>query len=211
MSKSKVPQMLRTSLAALALLGGVGGGTYVATEVRQEALRNKYAQAVAADQGTSQAVKVAMVMGHFYESSNRHIGTPYVDKVGKGQPLTVCNGITGPGVVASRYYTPADCYRMEKTRYIKAEAAAQKLLPRWPTYDPYTQATFVDFIWNKGEAAFTGSTMRRKANAGDLTGACRENPRWNKGTVNGVSKVLPGLAIRGDSNDEICREWRVNP
>ncbi|WP_236904088.1 hypothetical protein [Comamonas serinivorans] len=42
---------------------------------------------------------------------------------------------------------------MEKTRYIKAEAAAQKLLPRWPTYDPYTQATFVDFIWNKGEAA----------------------------------------------------------
>ena len=51
--------------------------------------------------------------------------------------------------------------------------------------------------------------MRRKANAGDLEGACRENPRWNKGTVKGVSTVLPGLQLRGDSNDEICREWRV--
>lgn len=29
---------------------------------------------------------------------------------------------------------------------------------------------------------------------------------WNRGTVNGVSTVLPGLVIRGESNDEICRE-----
>ncbi len=56
-----------------------------------------------------------------------------------------------------------------------------------------------------------GSTMRAKANRGDLQGACRENPRWNRGTVAGVSTVLPGLQMRGDSNGEICAEWRVSP
>ena len=203
---NKVPQLLRASLGALALLTGLGSTYLISDGVRQETQRNEYTQAVARDPDTSHAVKVAMVMGHYYESSNRHIGTPYVDKVGKGRPLTVCNGITGPGVIAGRYYTPEDCYRMEKMRYVQAEASAVRLLPRWHAMGPHTQATFVDFIWNKGEAAFSGSSMRRKANAGDLVGACRENPRWNRGTVNGVSTVLPGLVIRGESNDEICRE-----
>ena len=203
---NKVPQMLRASLGALALLTGLGSTYLISDGVRQETQRNEYTQAVARDPDTSHAVKVAMVMGHYYESSNRHIGTPYVDKVGKGRPLTVCNGITGPGVIAGRYYTPDDCYRMERSRYVQAEAVAKRMLTKWDDMGPYAQATFVDFVWNKGEAAFSGSSMRRKANAGDLVGACRENPRWNRGTVNGVSTVLPGLVIRGESNDEICRE-----
>lgn len=207
---SKVPLPLRKSLAALVMLAGLGGAAYLADDAaRQEAQRNAYAQAVAADAGTSAAVKIAMVMGHYYESSNRHIGTPYIDKVGKGRPLTVCNGVTGPGVVAGRYYTPADCYALERARYLRAETAAKQMLTRWSRYDPFTQATFIDFAWNKGETNFSTSTMRRKANAGDLLGACRENPRWNRGTVGGVSTVLPGLVIRGESNDEICREWRL--
>ena len=203
---NKVPQMLRAGLGALALLTGLGSTYLISDGVRQETQRNEYTRAVARDPDTSHAVKVAMVMGHYYESSNRHIGTPYVDKVGKGRPLTVCNGITGPGVIAGRYYTPDDCYRMERSRYVQAEAVAKRMLTKWDDMGPYAQATFVDFVWNKGEAAFSGSSMRRKANAGDLVGACRENPRWNRGTVNGVSTVLPGLVIRGESNDEICRE-----
>ena len=99
---------------ALAVLTA-GGGGYMALESDKAAAqamaeRNQYIQAVAADPGTSQAVKIAMVMGSYYESSYRHIGTPYVDKWGKGQPLTVCNGITGRAVVAGRSYSPADCY-----------------------------------------------------------------------------------------------------
>ena len=35
-------------------------------------------------------------------------------------------------------------------------------------------------------------------------GACRENERWNRGTVRGVSVVLPGLKIRGDANSDLC-------
>jgi len=68
------------------------------------------------------------------------------------------------------------------------------------------QAVFIDFIHNKGEAALAGSTLLRKANAGDVAGACRENLRWNRGTVHGVSVVLPGLQSRGNANGEICEE-----
>ena len=74
----------------------------------------------------------------------------------------------------------------------------------WTTYTPLQQAVFIDFIHNKDQGALYTSTLLRKANAGDVIGACRENPRWNRGTVNGVSVVLPGLQARGDANSEIC-------
>lgn len=204
----KIPAALRSGLMALAMLTAGGGGymasQYSNSEAQAIAEKNQYIQAVASDPSTSEAVKIAMVMGSYYESSYRHIGAPYVDKLGKGQPLTVCNGITGRAVVAGRYYTPADCYALERNRYLAAERTAMGLFRLWTTYTPLQQAVFIDFIHNKGEGALYTSTLLRKANAGDVVGACRENPRWNRGTVNGVSVVLPGLQARGDANGEIC-------
>lgn len=208
--ESRVPAALATRLVALVLVAGLGGGVFISRQIPEAALRDQYVQAVAADDSTTPAVKIAMVMGSYYESSGKHIGTPYIDKIGKGQPLTVCNGITGSGVVAGRYYTPADCYGLELSRYVLAERASAVQLTYWRDYDPFAQAVFIDFVHNKGSDALATSTMRRKANAGDLEGACRENPRWNKGTVKGVSTVLPGLQLRGNANDEICREWRLD-
>lgn len=207
---SKIPMALASRLAALTVLTGIGAGVALKVandpaEIRQ-GLADPYVQAVAADNSTSPAVKIAMVMGHFYESSNKHIGVPYVDKAGRGQPLSVCNGVTGAGVVAGRYYTPAECYALERSRYTLAEHEARAQLPRWPGYSAVTQAVFIDFVWNKGGGALATSTARRKANAGDLAGACAEMPRWNKGTVNGVLQVLPGLQIRGDANGELCAD-----
>ena len=207
---SKVPAFLSSRLAALAILAGLGGtGAYVAQQTSDEALRDQYVQTVAADPSTSPGVKVAMVLGQFYESSGKHIGTPYVDKLGRGQPLTVCNGITGPDVVAGRWYSPSDCYYLERGRYLAAEQDAHRLFTRWASYAPFVQGQFIDFIHNKGAANLSTSTLLRKANAGDLAGACRENPRWNRGTVAGVSTVLPGLQLRGNANAEICMEWRA--
>lgn len=207
-----MPAFLSSRLAALAILAGLGGtGAYVAQQTSDEALRDQYVQTVAADPSTSKAVKVAMVLGQFYESSGKHIGTPYIDKLGRGQPLTVCNGITGPDVVAGRWYSPSDCYYLERGRYLAAEREARSLFTRWPSYDPFVQGQFIDFVHNKGAANLSTSTLLRKANAGDLAGACRENTRWNRGTVAGVSTVLPGLQLRGDANAEICLEWRAQP
>ena len=199
-------------ILALAVLTGSGGAFYakhqdaVAQAELQAILADPYMLAVAADSGTSDAVKVAMLMGHLYESSGKHVGMAYVDKLGKGQPLTVCNGITGHGVIAGKRYTPADCYELEKGRYLQAERDAKRLFTHWNSYDAVTQATFLDFIHNKGAGALATSTILRKANEGDVQRACRENPKWNKGTVKGVLTVLPGLKDRADTNTGLCLE-----
>jgi lysozyme len=216
----KVPAFLAARLLAVVLgLGAAaGGGIYIASgdapQVSagelQRAQADPYIQAVMADASTSDAVKLAMVMGSFYESSGRHIGKPYVDKLGRGQPLTVCNGITGAGVVAGKWYSPAECYQLERGRYLAAEREARRLVRGWDGLGVMTQAVVLDFIHNKGAGALANSTLLRKLNVGDVPGACAENPRWNKGTVNGVQQVLPGLQLRGDANGEICT-WRVEP
>ncbi|MDD3019277.1 MAG: endolysin [Comamonas sp.] len=203
----RVPQALRAMLVSmLTAIGAAGGSAYLGEQDRALARTQltEYLQSVAADTSTSDAVKLAMVLGSYYESSYRHIGTPYIDRYGRGQPLTVCNGITGKEVVAGRYYTPADCYRLEKDRYLEAERFLPKSVPTYTAATVFQQAVALDFIHNKGSGAFSTSTYRRKWIAGDTVGACRENERWNKGTVNGVLTVLPGLKTRGNVNSDLC-------
>ena len=202
----RIPKPLQAALAAMLASVSAGGGVYLVQQEQTSKAQTEYLQTVAADTSTSDAIKLAMVLGSYYESSFRHIGTPYVDKLGKGQPLTVCNGITGNGVVAGRYYTPADCYRLELGRYREAEAFLAKGVPTYSAANVLQQATFLDFIHNKGTGAFATSTMRRKLLAGDFIGACRENEKWTHGTVGGVKVVLPGLKLRGGANSDLCAE-----
>ena len=202
----RIPKPLQAALAAMLASISAGGGVYLVQQEQTSKAQTEYLQTVAADTSTSDAIKLAMVLGSYYESSFRHIGTPYVDKLGKGQPLTVCNGITGNGVVAGRYYTPADCYRLEVGRYKEAEAFLAKGVPTYSAANVLQQATFLDFIHNKGTGAFATSTMRRKLLAGDFIGACRENEKWTRGTVGVVKVVLPGLKLRGGANSDLCAE-----
>lgn len=160
-----------------------------------------------AAQQPSAAVQLAMVLGSHYESSGRHIGTPYVDKVGKGQPLTVCNGVTGPEVVAGRTYTPDDCKRLELPKYLEAERLARQAFVHWGTYNTWVQASIIDMVYNLGPTVLDGTTIVRLANAGDLVGACEQMPRWVRGTVAGKSVVLPGLVDRRGTTRELCTDW----
>ena len=155
----------------------------------------------------SDAVVLAMELGSYYESSGRHIGTPYIDRLGKGQPLTVCKGVTGKGVEAGRTYTPEDCKRLELPRYTEAERQARRALRHWGDYNPWGRASIIDMIYNLGAPALQGSTLQRLANAGDLAGACQQMPRWVRGTVGGKSVVLPGLVDRRATTRELCAEW----
>ena len=189
---SKVPAILRNKLLQLALGFAVGATTYVAVDQPAK---------------TSQAVQLAMELGAHYESSGRHIGVPYVDKLGKGQPLTVCNGVTGPGVVAGRYYSKEDCYRLEVPKYLEAERASKRMFKHWGAYNVWVQASFIDMIYNLGAPAVQGSTLLALANDGDLDGACAQMPRWVRGTVNGQSVRLPGLVDRRTTTAELCRDW----
>lgn len=158
-------------------------------------------------QQPSASVLLAMELGSHFESSGRHIGTPYVDKLGKGQPLTVCNGVTGAGVVAGRYYTPDDCKRLEVPRYLAAERQARAALRHWGAYNVWVQASFIDMVYNLGPGALDGTAIARLANAGDLDGACAQMPRWVRGTVAGQKVTLPGLVDRRATTQELCAEW----
>lgn len=50
--------------------------------------------------------------------------------------------------------------------------------------------------FNIGHAAFAGSTLRRKLNAGDYAGAAAQFDVWNKETVNGKKTISNGLVTR---------------
>ena len=206
---SRVPRQLKAGIVAVLALSGSGAGLYYLDQAATERARDAYVQAVASDTSTSPAVKVAMVMGSYYESSYKHIGTPYVDKLGKGQPLTVCNGLTGREVIAGKWYSPAECFSLEKRRYMEYEVAAKRLFTGWVGFTVFQQAVFLDFLHNKGQGNLQSSTLLRDANSGNVIKACRENVRWNRGTVDGVSTVLPGLKIRGDSNAELCERGLI--
>ena len=178
-------------LATAAGLAVTAAGSYVATQ----------------DAGPSPAVTLAREIGLHYESSGRHIGTPYVDRLGKGQPLTVCAGVTGPEVMAGRYYTPEDCERLERPKYREAERLARRALRHWDTYNVWVRASFIDMAYNVPSALAADTTVMRLANSGQLNAACEQMPRWVYGTVNGIPTRLPGLVDRRDAARELCAQW----
>ena len=62
-------------------------------------------------------------------------------------------------------------------------------------YDSYIQ-----FSYNVGSGAFCGSTLVRKLNAGDYSGACSELLRWDRFQ----GKPLRGLTLRRQSEYTKC-------
>jgi lysozyme len=54
----------------------------------------------------------------------------------------------------------------------------------------------VSLTYNIGVGAIGGSTLIKKLNAKDYKGAAEQFLVWNKGRVNGVLQVIPGLTNR---------------
>ena len=61
----------------------------------------------------------------------------------------------------------------------------------------------VAFVFNVGVYAFEESTMLKKLNAYDYSGALAEFPRWNKETIDGVKVVNAGLIKRRAHEQEL--------
>ena len=64
---------------------------------------------------------------------------------------------------------------------------------------PLTQYQFdalVSFVFNLGSGAFSGSTLRKKLNAGDYSAVPAQLMRWNKARVGGKLQPLTGLTRR---------------
>lgn len=74
---------------------------------------------------------------------------------------------------------------------------------------PMTQNQFdalVCFVFNVGAANFESSTLLKKLNKEDYTGAADEFLKWTKATVNGVKKELAGLVKRRNAERDLFLE-----
>ena len=59
---------------------------------------------------------------------------------------------------------------------------------------------YVSLAYNIGAKNFCGSTLVKRLNAGDYSGACQEIKRWNKAG----GKVLAGLTKRREQEYRMC-------
>ena len=111
--------------------------------------------------------------------------------------VTACTGHTGPELKMGQTYTRQQCEEMLYKDLAKhADALACVIQP----LTDGQRAAFVSFAFNVGEGAFCGSTLVRKANTGDIDGACAELSRW---TYAG-GKQLPGLIKRRAAERQLC-------
>lgn len=113
----------------------------------------------------------------------------YLDPVGIP---TACVGHTGTvtradiGLPMSR----AVCEYLLSQDVQEAEAAVRRCTTAKVTQEQYD--SLVSFTFNVGAANYCGSTLLRKANAGDCLGAANEFNRW----VYARGQRLPGLVTR---------------
>lgn len=120
---------------------------------------------------------------------------PYRDIVGV---LTVCQGYTGPGIVPGKVYSKAECDQLlvqELSHHGQGVLKCTKVPLNQNQYD-----ALVSFTYNVGVGAYCGSTLVRKLNQGDYTGACNELRRW----VYAGGKRVQGLANRREAERSLC-------
>ncbi|PAO10843.1 lysozyme [Enterobacter roggenkampii] len=157
-------------------------------------LRNKLVGAIV---GGSGAITIAAVMlGNADGLEGRHYYA-YQDVVGV---WTVCDGHTGTDIRRGHRYTDKECDNLLRADLRKVANAIDPLI-KVGIPEP-TRAALYSFTYNVGSDAFASSTLLKKLNAGDVTGACKELQRW---TYAG-GKQWKGLITRREIEREVC-EW----
>ena len=116
------------------------------------------------------------------------------DPIGR---LAACYGHDDQTMTPGKRFTAAECQAMLDQDLLKHADALDCV--KKPMTDGQ-KAAFLSFAFNVGTGAFCGSTLARKANAGDMRGACAELSRW---TLAG-GKEMPGLVKRRAAERKVC-------
>ena len=112
---------------------------------------------------------------------------------------TICDGET-KGVKPGQVATPAECDAMLAKNLVIYEAGLDGCLT-YPVPGK-SKVAFLSWTYNVGVGAACKSTLVRKANAGDLRGACNELLRWDKAG----GRVVNGLTKRRQAERALCLE-----
>jgi lysozyme len=115
-----------------------------------------------------------------------------------GNIFTYCTGAT-EDAQWGKTYTPAEC-KAQLDRDLARHAEGISKCVDMNRLTDGQKVAFVDAAYNIGVQAFCGSSMARKANAGDLAGACAALSMWDK--VGG--KAIVGLTRRRAAERELC-------
>lgn len=115
---------------------------------------------------------------------------------------TICYGHTGDVKLGDRK-TLDECKDILQGDALKHYEGVKACIK--PEMTVGQAAGFTSFAFNVGVAKFCGSTIAKKANAGDMAGACAELSRW----VYAGGQVLPGLVERRKKERALC-EGKVN-
>lgn len=115
-----------------------------------------------------------------------------------GGVLTYCDGAT-ENAQAGKTYSPAECDAQLDRDLERHAAGIAKCVPMDRLTDGQRVA-FVDAAYNIGVPAFCGSSMARRANAGDMVGACDALLMWNRAG----GREVAGLTRRRQRERELC-------
>ncbi|HDV7159096.1 TPA: lysozyme [Yersinia enterocolitica] len=143
--------------------------------------------------GGAMAIAIALVGGSDGLEGREYM--PYRDVVGV---LTVCDGHTGKDIIPSKRYSDAECDALLHKDLIPVFAAIDRIV-KVPMSD-FRKAALASFGYNVGITAMTNSTMVKKLNRGDTSGACDELRRW----IKAGGKVWKGLVNRREVERELC-------
>lgn len=119
--------------------------------------------------------------------------------------LTVCYGST-TNVAKGKKYSLEECKQRLDNDMLDAVLSVERCVPGLPDN---VLAAFGDAVYNIGPRIACDrqrSTAARKLAAGDIAGACKELPKWNKARVGGVLVPLPGLTKRRNLEMALCLE-----
>lgn len=118
----------------------------------------------------------------------------YADVVGV---WTACAGTTR-GVRPGQTYTDPQCESLAARELVEYGVAISPCLPREMPVE--SRAAFISTAYNIGPKAFCGSSMSRKALAGDLRGACDALLMWNRAG----GREVRGLTNRRNDERKLC-------
>ncbi|UDF29402.1 UNVERIFIED_ORG: lysozyme [Roseateles sp. XES5] len=112
---------------------------------------------------------------------------------------TVCYGETR-GVSMGDSYTAEECRAMLGDGIVEFEQGMRKCLTAPDAIPAKSYVAFLSLSYNIGNRAFCGSTVARRANAGDVRGACEAILMWDKAG----GRRVQGLANRRADERRIC-------